>query len=78
MATPGAGSATSPPATSPPGGGLLHPANAMMSHGPSPLAMSPPMTAMDDDAEGEDDDEMDVPPTPSQAGPKIKFMLKKS
>lgn len=46
----------------------------MMSHGPSPLAMSPPMTAMDEDADDDDDDD-DVSATPS--APKIKLMLKR-
>lgn len=37
------------------------------------------MTAMDQDADGEDDDdEADVLATPSQTGPKIRFMIKKS
>jgi transcription initiation factor TFIID subunit 1, fungi type len=75
----GAGSATSPPATSPPGGGSggLFPANAMMSHGPSPLAMSPPVTAMGDDEMDDDDDDDDVPATPSAGAPKLKLTLKR-
>ena len=79
-----AASATSPPATSPPGGGGggLFPANAMMSHGPSPLAMSPPVTATGDgmsegDEEEDDEDEDDVPQTPSAGAPKIKLTLKR-
>ena len=85
MPAAGTSSATSPPATSPPGGGGglfspsapggLHPANAMMSHGPSPLAMSPPVTAVDDDMDDDEDD--DVPVTPSAGGPKIKLTLKR-
>ncbi|KIP11796.1 hypothetical protein PHLGIDRAFT_27789 [Phlebiopsis gigantea 11061_1 CR5-6] len=61
----------SPAAASPPAAGLLHPANAMMSHGPSPLAMSPPMTAMDDAAEDDEDEDG----TPS--APKLKLTLKR-
>ena len=81
-------SATSPPATSPTGTGSfsfgagsdslfspgasssLRPGPFAGSHGPSPLATSPPMVPMD-----EDDDE--VPATPSGA-PKIKLTLKKT
>ncbi|OCH96444.1 atypical/TAF1 protein kinase [Obba rivulosa] len=58
-----------------PGANSLRPPNPILgfpgSHGPSPLATSPPVMAMDD---GEDD----VPPTPSGSGPKIKLTLKKS
>lgn len=72
----GGGGAASPPAGSPPGAGLLgvHPANAMMSHGPSPLAMSPPVTAVEDeDADAEDEEEDE-----GAAGPrKLKFTLKR-
>jgi len=60
---------------SPGGANSLRPPNPSMtlgSHGPSPLATSPPVMAMDDD----DDD--DVPPTPSGSGPKLKLTLKKS
>ncbi|CCL98075.1 uncharacterized protein FIBRA_00069 [Fibroporia radiculosa] len=39
-------------------------------HGPSPLATSPPVMAMEDEEE--------VPSTPSGGGPKIKLTLKKS
>ncbi|GBE77413.1 Putative transcription initiation factor TFIID 111 kDa [Sparassis crispa] len=59
--TPGAGNLLRPPTQS----------LGLGSHGPSPLATSPPMMAMDDD----DDD---GPPTPSGSGPKIKLTLKKS
>ncbi|RDX51861.1 hypothetical protein OH76DRAFT_1377827 [Lentinus brumalis] len=80
--------ATSPPATSPTGNGSftfgsgsdslfspgasssLRPGPFAGTHGPSPLATSPPMVPMD-----EDDDE--VPATPSGA-PKLKLTLKKS
>ncbi|GJE86188.1 atypical/TAF1 protein kinase [Phanerochaete sordida] len=82
MPAAGPSSATSPPATSPPSSGLfaagagggLHPANAMMSHGPSPLAMSPPVTAADGDDMDEDDE--DMPATPSAGGPKIKLKIR--
>ena len=91
-ATPGPSSATSPPATSPTvsrgpdslfspvasTSGALRPPNAL-AHGPSPLAMSPPMNAMDggDDYDDDDDDDDDgIPATPSHVGPKIKFSLK--
>ncbi|KAI0714974.1 hypothetical protein C8Q76DRAFT_795782 [Earliella scabrosa] len=84
-------SAASPPATSPTGTGSfgfgsgsdslfspgasssLRPGTALGfagSHGPSPLATSPPMVPMDED-------EDDVPATPSGA-PKLKLTLKKS
>ena len=56
---------------------MLHPANAMMSHGPSPLAMSPPMTAMDDEDADEDDEDEDAPATPSAGAPKLKLTLKR-
>ncbi|PCH34054.1 atypical/TAF1 protein kinase [Wolfiporia cocos MD-104 SS10] len=58
---------------SPGASGSLRPPNASFSlgsHGPSPLATSPPVMAMDDDD--------DVPSTPSASGPKIKLTLKKS
>ena len=49
----------------------------MMSHGPSPLAMSPPVTAADgDDMDEDDEDDEDVPATPSAGGPKIKLKLR--
>ncbi|KAI0334367.1 atypical/TAF1 protein kinase [Cubamyces sp. BRFM 1775] len=85
-------SASSPPATSPTGtggfgfgsgsDGLFTPGASSSlrpgashtfagTHGPSPLATSPPMMPMD-----EDEDE--VPATPSGSGPKIKLTLKKS
>ncbi|KAI0778747.1 atypical/TAF1 protein kinase [Trametes elegans] len=83
-------SATSPTATSPTGtggggfgfggqdslytpgpSGSLRPGQFAGSHGPSPLATSPPMMAMD-----EDEDEM--PATPSGSAPKLKLSLKKS
>ena len=97
---PGAGGATSPPATSPTvpaasgsfslgssngvgggpseslfapgaaGAGALRPGAFAGSHGPSPLATSPPVMPMD-----EDEDE-EVPATPSGA-PKIKLTLGK-
>lgn len=63
------------PSSFPTGGSSLRVPNPMMSHGPSPLAMSPPMTAMDEDDDDDDDDD-DVPETPS--GPKLKFMFRKS
>lgn len=47
-----------------------NPSLTLGSHGPSPLATSPPVMAMDDDDE--------VPPTPSGSGPKLKLTLKKS
>ncbi|EMD41835.1 hypothetical protein CERSUDRAFT_102229 [Gelatoporia subvermispora B] len=57
-----------------PGSNSLRPPNSTLgfpgSHGPSPLATSPPVMAMDD---GDD-----IPPTPSGSGPKIKLTLKKS
>ncbi|KAI0931299.1 hypothetical protein AcW2_000221 [Taiwanofungus camphoratus] len=59
------------------GSNSLRPPNPSLnlgSHGPSPLATSPPMIAMDED----EDDDGDVPPTASASGPKIKLTLKKS
>ncbi|KZT08547.1 uncharacterized protein LAESUDRAFT_675751 [Laetiporus sulphureus 93-53] len=47
-----------------------NPSLSLGSHGPSPLATSPPVMAMDD--------EDDVPQTPSGSGPKIKLTLKKT
>ncbi|KAI0095198.1 atypical/TAF1 protein kinase [Irpex rosettiformis] len=92
-AIPGPSSATSPPATSPTiargpdslfspvasTSSSLRPPNAL-AHGPSPLAMSPPMNAMDGDDYDDDDDDGDdddggILATPSQTGPKIKFNL---
>ncbi|THG99871.1 hypothetical protein EW026_g2557 [Hermanssonia centrifuga] len=81
-------SAASPPATSPtefgkgseslfsPGASSnsLRPPGTLLAHGPSPLAMSPPVTAMDED----DDDDGDFPPPTPSAAPKIKLTLKKS
>ncbi|KAG6866058.1 hypothetical protein C0991_009155 [Blastosporella zonata] len=71
-ATPQAsGNAASPP---PAAGGLPSLGFKTASFGhpaavPSPLAMSPPMSGMDEDA---------VPPTPSGVNPKIKLTLKRS
>ncbi|KAI0828937.1 atypical/TAF1 protein kinase [Trametes gibbosa] len=82
-------SASSPPATSPTGTGSftfggaadslyspgpsssLRPGAFGGTHGPSPLATSPPMMAADDDDE-------DLPATPSGSAPKLKLTLKKS
>ena len=47
----------------------------MLAHGPSPLAMSPPLTA-GADAEGDDDDDDDEPMM-SPTVPKLTLALKK-
>ncbi|KAI0697678.1 atypical/TAF1 protein kinase [Cytidiella melzeri] len=87
-ATPGPSAANSPPATSPTLGkgsdSLFSPVASTSSslrppttlaHGPSPLAMSPPMTAMDGvDDEEDDDDDDGIYAMP--VGPKIKFSTK--
>ncbi|KAH9950995.1 hypothetical protein B0H21DRAFT_720844 [Amylocystis lapponica] len=77
-------SATSPPAASPTASGSFvfgteglvgasslrpNPSLFAGSHGPSPLATSPPVIAMEED---------DVPPTPSGSGTKLKLTLKKT
>ncbi|KAH9835861.1 atypical/TAF1 protein kinase [Rhodofomes roseus] len=66
-------SASSDSMFSPGASGSLRPPNPSLSlggHGPSPLATSPPVMAMDEDDE--------VPSTPSLSGPKLKLSLKKS
>ncbi|KAF8167697.1 TAF1 transcription initiation factor TFIID subunit TAF1 [Crassisporium funariophilum] len=69
------GSATSPPpstANLPNLGFNRGPSTTAFGYGaavPSPLATSPPMSAMDDDI---------IPPTPSGSGPKIKLTLKRT
>ncbi|KAG5644596.1 hypothetical protein DXG03_008074 [Asterophora parasitica] len=68
------GSATSPPPASvslPNLGFNRGPSASAFGYGPSPLATSPPMSAMD---LGEDA----IPPTPSGLNPKIKLTLKRS
>ncbi|CAL1694154.1 unnamed protein product [Somion occarium] len=65
---------TSDPLYSPGGtpgpSGLLRPPNPSAAHGPSPLATSPPVIAMEED-------DNDIPPSSSSA-PKLKLTLKKS
>ncbi|KAF8202997.1 TAF1 transcription initiation factor TFIID subunit TAF1 [Pholiota molesta] len=72
-ATPsGAGTSPQPPAHLPHLGFSRGPSAPAFGHPvavPSPLAMSPPMSAVDDDI---------IPPTPSGSGPKIKLTLKRT
>ena len=68
----GAGASPQPPANLPNLGFNRGPSASVFGHPaavPSPLAMSPPMSAVDDDI---------MPPTPSASGPKIKLTLKRT
>ncbi|KJA25821.1 hypothetical protein HYPSUDRAFT_85120 [Hypholoma sublateritium FD-334 SS-4] len=68
----GAGASPQPPANLPNLGFNRGPSATVFGHPaavPSPLAMSPPMSAVDDDI---------MPPTPSASGPKIKLTLKRN